>query len=299
MTEEQFQLADRIAKIKSINEMYDLENKSYISFSGGKDSVATSLLIDMALPKNKIPRVFIDTGIEYNEVREYVKWYQNKEPKTIIIKPQVNVKAMLEEYGYPFKSKQHSHNVAIYQRNGMTKTNINYLGKGYKVTFLCPKMLHYQFTPEFKIKLSDKCCYKMKKEVARKYEKESGRSICITGIRMAEGGYRNYQTACTIFEDENLKMFHPLKPCTDDFINYVFQLTNFPMCSLYKEPFNFKRTGCRGCPFNIELAEELETLLKISPKQAKAAYKIWKPVYDEYARINYRISKELLKKLQS
>ena len=38
MTENEFLLADRIQKIKSINELYDLEHKAYISFSGGKDS---------------------------------------------------------------------------------------------------------------------------------------------------------------------------------------------------------------------------------------------------------------------
>lgn len=38
MTENEFLLQDRITKIKSINEQYDLENNAYLSFSGGKDS---------------------------------------------------------------------------------------------------------------------------------------------------------------------------------------------------------------------------------------------------------------------
>lgn len=36
MTENDFLLADRIAKIKSINEQYNLLDNAYISFSGGK-----------------------------------------------------------------------------------------------------------------------------------------------------------------------------------------------------------------------------------------------------------------------
>lgn len=68
MTENEFMLQDRIAKIKSINEQYDLENKAYISFSGGKDSTVLHYLIDEALPGNKIPRVFLNTGIEYKDV---------------------------------------------------------------------------------------------------------------------------------------------------------------------------------------------------------------------------------------
>ena len=49
----------------------------------------------------------------------------------------------------------------------------------------CPDKLRYQFTTEFKnmgLKFSDKCCYKLKKEIALKYEESSGRNIAITGI---------------------------------------------------------------------------------------------------------------------
>ena len=60
-------LQDRIAKIQAINEQYDLLNNAYIGFSGGKDSTILHYLIDMALPGNNIPRVFINTGIEYKK----------------------------------------------------------------------------------------------------------------------------------------------------------------------------------------------------------------------------------------
>ena len=42
----EFILNDRIAKLQSINEKYDLLNNSYIAFSGGKDSVVLHYLID-------------------------------------------------------------------------------------------------------------------------------------------------------------------------------------------------------------------------------------------------------------
>lgn len=69
----EFQLLDRIAKIQSINRQYDLENNSYIAFSGGKDSTVLSKLIDLALPNNKIPRVYANTGIEYGLMTRFVK----------------------------------------------------------------------------------------------------------------------------------------------------------------------------------------------------------------------------------
>ena len=84
MTENEFILNDRITKIKSINEMYDLENKSYISFSGGKDSTVLSYLIDEALPNNNIPRVFINTGIEYKATLEFVREMASKDNRFVI-----------------------------------------------------------------------------------------------------------------------------------------------------------------------------------------------------------------------
>ena len=57
-------LFDRIEVIKTTNKKFDLEHNAYLSFSGGKDSTILHYLLDMALPNNEIPRVYIDTGIE-------------------------------------------------------------------------------------------------------------------------------------------------------------------------------------------------------------------------------------------
>ena len=117
MNEYDFLLQDRIAKIQAINKEYDLEHNAYISFSGGKDSVVVSKLIDLALPNNKIPRVFINTGIEYVDMVKYVRERQKQDDRIIILNSGVKIKPTLEKVGYPFKSKQHSHNLMIYQGN--------------------------------------------------------------------------------------------------------------------------------------------------------------------------------------
>lgn len=108
-------LFDRIEVIKNVNKQYDLENNAYISFSGGKDSTILHYLIDMALPNNRIPRVFINTGIEYNYIVDFVKELASKDDRFVILKPTQAIKPMLEKYGYPFKSKQHSR--WIYKNN--------------------------------------------------------------------------------------------------------------------------------------------------------------------------------------
>ncbi len=67
----EFLLQDRIQKIQQIISQYGEENFA-MSFSGGKDSTVLSALIDMALPNNKIPRLYANTGIELNMIRDFV-----------------------------------------------------------------------------------------------------------------------------------------------------------------------------------------------------------------------------------
>ena len=113
----EFILMDRLQKIRQIINKYGAEN-FYISYSGGKDSNVLSTLADMALPDNTIPRVYADTGIELNAVRDFVKAKAENDSRFVIIKPSVPIKKMLEEKGYPFKSKCHSCFVNKFQRGG-------------------------------------------------------------------------------------------------------------------------------------------------------------------------------------
>ena len=68
----EFLLQDRIQKIRQIIRKYGEEN-FYLSFSGGKDSTVLSALLDMAIPENKIPRVYANTGIEYRLILDFVE----------------------------------------------------------------------------------------------------------------------------------------------------------------------------------------------------------------------------------
>ena len=278
-----------------MNELYDLENKSYISFSGGKDSTVLSSLFDIALPDNKIPRVYINTGIDYRAIFDFVKEFGKRDSRLQIIAPTQNIKKMLEENGYPFKSKEHSQKVALYQRSGETKTVINYLGKGNKKTFLCPNVVKYNFTPDFTLKVSDKCCYKLKKEPVAKWAEENNRPITVTGIRQGEGGLRQSVTSCAVFYDEKCKelhKFHPLLPVNDDFIEQFAAKFKIKFCSLYYPPFNFKRTGCKGCPYSTDIQRQLDLMAELLPQERKQCEIIWKPVYAEYRRIGYRLRKD-------
>lgn len=48
-----------------------------------------------------VPAVFADTGLEYPEIREFVKGYDN----VVWVKPKTTFSEVLTKYGYPIVSK--------------------------------------------------------------------------------------------------------------------------------------------------------------------------------------------------
>ena len=291
MTENEFLLADRIQKIKSMNELYNLEENAYISYSGGKDSTVLSHLIDEALPDNKIPRVYLNTGIEYLMIVSFVERERERDSRIQIVRPKKNIKTVLQENGYPFKSKEHSLYLSVFQNSGMTKSVTKYLNRKDN-RFACPQKLRYQFNNEFDIKVSNKCCYKLKKDVAEDWRKENNKKITITGMRKDEGGLRTGLKGCAIFDENSLVKFHPLQPLDEDFVDWYIKERNIKLCELYYPPYNFKRTGCKGCPYSLDLQSQLDIMAMFLPAEKKQCEMIWKPVYDEYRRIGYRLNNE-------
>jgi 3'-phosphoadenosine 5'-phosphosulfate sulfotransferase (PAPS reductase)/FAD synthetase len=90
------------------------EDGVYVSFSGGKDSTVLLHMVRENYPK--VPAVFVDTGLEYPEIRNFVKTFDNVE----WLRPKLTFKQVIEKYGYPFFSKETSE--AIYEaRKYLTK----------------------------------------------------------------------------------------------------------------------------------------------------------------------------------
>ena len=83
----------------------------YVSFSGGKDS---TVLLDIC--RNLFPNieaVFVDTGLEYPEIREFVKTKKNvtrlhpvKWNRHTRKYERTNFRNVIKEYGYPGPSQQ-------------------------------------------------------------------------------------------------------------------------------------------------------------------------------------------------
>ena len=287
MTNE-FILQDRLQKIRQIISQYG-ENNFAISFSGGKDSTVLSALVDMAVPGNAIPRVFADTGIELKMIRDFVVEKQKNDGRVVIIKPSVPIKKMLENDGYPFKSKGHSKFLDRYQRIGRCDSVVQYLGeredkKPWSSIKSCPQKLRYQF----KMRISDNCCIRMKEEPLTNWQKEHGKPYAIVGLMREEGGRRDSAT-CLSFRGGKLKVFQPMVSITKEWEEWFIKEFEVQICDIYKHPFNFTRTGCKGCPFALKLQNELDTLEKFFPTERKQCEAIWKPVYEEYRRLGYRL----------
>lgn len=205
---------------------------------------------------------------------------------------------MLEEKGYPFKSKEHSRILDIFSRHGFDNITVpRYLGtrEGYGNRYRCPKALEYQFSKSFKLKISDKCCFEMKEKPLGMWGKENNKMCRILGIMPSEGG-RRATTKCIAFKNKGkILSFHPLAPLNKEWEDWFIDTYNIDICDIYKEPYNFERTGCKGCPFNIKIQQELDILEKYFPEERKQCEIIWKPVYDEYRRIGYRLKENEIK----
>lgn len=72
----------------------------YVSFSGGKDSTVLLHIVRELYPN--IEAVFVDTGLEYPEIREFVKTFSN----VTIIRPKMRFDEVIKKYGYPIISKE-------------------------------------------------------------------------------------------------------------------------------------------------------------------------------------------------
>ena len=292
MIDHEFVLQDRISKIRQMVRQYG-ENNFFLSFSGGKDSVALSCLFDEALPGNRIPHVYFNTGIEFRMMLDFVRSLQERDPRIEIIGSAVPITNMLENEGYPFKSKDHSKYVRQYQvyrrHNESTYEYANRIG-AHTRKFSCPQMLACQFEPDYPLKISEKCCDRLKKDIGFQCMVKSGIQWTVTGILAAEGGVRT-RAGC-ITTGGKVNRFHPLFPVSTEWVDWYIQSRNLRLGELYYPPFCFARTGCKGCPFNIEIQSELDTLKKYLPEEYRQCESIWEPVYSEYRRLGYRLRKQ-------
>lgn len=73
---------------------------AYISLSLAEKTVQFYDIARKLYPN--IKAMFVDTGLEYPEIRQFVKQFNNVD----WIKPKMTFRQVIERYGYPFISKE-------------------------------------------------------------------------------------------------------------------------------------------------------------------------------------------------
>ncbi|MCK5614889.1 phosphoadenosine phosphosulfate reductase family protein [Candidatus Pacearchaeota archaeon] len=164
------------ASLNSICEFYEKNNGMvYVAFSGGRDSTVLADLVRYLYPE--VPLVFCDTGMEYPEIREFVKTFSN----VVFLKPKKSFRRTLEENGYPIISKKVSMSISRYrgtldpevQRPLRLFGGINPTSGKYQYPTI-PKKYHHIVNAPFKI--SDYCCQVMKKAPLQKIPEKNRQS---------------------------------------------------------------------------------------------------------------------------
>ncbi len=221
-----------------IREFYiAMKGQVYVSFSGGKDSTVLLHLVRALYPD--VPAVFVDTGLEFPEIREHVKTIEN----VTWLKPEMSFKRVIEERGYPVIGKEMAHWIDLAQRgqpSGIRQMSMDtrYGGK------------RYEYLVDAPFKVSRDCCDIMKKRPAKRYHKETGRCPFI-GIRADESLLRK-----EVFGEKGENQFDtaipkssPLMIWTDEDVWNYIKRYDLPYASVYD--MGYERTGCIFCMFGI------------------------------------------------
>lgn len=304
-----------------IREWYEhWEGNVYVSFSGGKDSTVLLDIVRHLYPN--VPAVFSDTGLEYPEIKEFVKTF----PNVTIVRPKHSFKEILTKYGYPIISKQVANTVDNASRwikenltnngGGEAKTSNYYikkilglqeyatsntggtdrewrklrdLGEYANMTKRVTKILglldkqnnirecaegeksqysqeRWAFLLDADFKISDKCCYHMKKSPLKKFGKQSGLYPMVATMA-SEGRQRKMawlKTGCNAFEGIN-KMSKPMSFWTEQDVLEYIDVMGLEVAPVYgnllygngKYYFDgCQRTGCIFCGFGCHLEHE-------------------------------------------
>ena len=256
----------------------------YVSFSGGKDSTVLLHIARQLFPD--IEAVFCDTGLEYPEIREFVKTI----PNVRIIKPEKNFRNIILEYGYPIISKEVAGCIDEVKR-GLERDN-NYNSVRYEklngtlIDKRTGKLSIYNI-PKYKyllnapFKISNKCCYYSKKAPLHKFEAESGKKS-IQATMACESQLRRQgwiRTGCNAFHKK--PQSKPMSFWTEQDVLMYLALKKIPYCEEiygYVKNHNGKlkmskrqRTGCVYCGFGAHLEKEPNRFQELK----ESHYKIW------------------------
>lgn len=243
----------------------------YVSFSGGKDS---TVLLDICRQiYSNIEAVFVDTGLEYPEIRDFVKSKEN----VTWLKPDMSFRQVISKIGYPVVSKAVSHSVSIAKRNPDGAVKKNMFDPNKKGQFAMYRWKHLIEAP---FEVSDKCCDIMKKKPVHKYGKKTGKKAII-GTMACESVMRRakwLKDGCNAFNTE-YPTSHPMSFWTEQDVLEYIDTYKIPYASVYGKikrdnkgkyyTTGEKRTGCMFCMFGAQLEKSPNRFEKMKETHPK------------------------------
>lgn len=260
------------------------QGQVYVSFSGGKDS---TVLLDIARKCfSDIPAVFCDTGLEYPEIRQFVKTIDN----VTIIRPKKGFKQVILEHGYPIASKEISRKIH-YARKGSSWAEKYINGEAvdsngkpsrYGISKRWQKLVDAPF------EVHDYCCYVIKKQPFAQYHKETKRKPIVATMAI-ESNLRTQswlKSGCNSFDGKK-PMSKPMSFWTEQDVLQYLKKYSIPYASVYGEiveenslltTSKCKRTGCMFCMFGCHLEKEPNRFQKMKETHPKQYEFMLKPV---------------------
>lgn len=230
-----------------------------ISFSGGKDSTVLLHLARLIYPT--LRGVYCDTGLEFPEVKEFVKSQENIE----IIRPGMSFNEVVKKYGWVFPSKETAEKIYYAKRGRQwAMRRMQGLNKdGSPSTFL-KRYKRWAFLVDSPFNISGKCCGVMKKKPFHDYAKAHGCGMLV-GTTTEESNLRKrswLKTGCNAF---HLGKSMPLSFWKEQDI-YQYLIDNeLEIAKCYGKIVNKngrwettgeKRTGCMFCPIGAHLEKQ-------------------------------------------